>query len=62
MKTISRSVSLSLGLVAASLTATAMADPLNIMALDDLRMLTSYEIEPVVAVASELRDAINRHR
>jgi type IV pilus assembly protein PilB len=39
----------------------AMADPLNIMALDDLRMLTSYEIEPVVAVASELRDAINRH-
>ena len=39
----------------------AMADPLNIMALDDLRMLTSYEIEPVVAVSSELRDAINRH-
>lgn len=39
----------------------AMADPLNILALDDLRMLTSYEIEPVVAVASELQDAINRH-
>lgn len=39
----------------------AMADPLNIMALDDLRMLTSYEIEPVVAVASELEAAINRH-
>lgn len=39
----------------------AMADPLNIMALDDLRMLTSYEIEPVVAVASELQDAISRH-
>jgi type IV pilus assembly protein PilB len=39
----------------------AMADPLNILALDDLRMLTSYEIEPVVAVASELVDAINRH-
>ena len=39
----------------------AMANPLNIMALDDLRMLTSYEIEPVVAVASELRDAINKH-
>jgi type IV pilus assembly protein PilB len=39
----------------------AMADPLNIMALDDLRMLTSYEIEPVVAVASELADAINKH-
>ncbi|MFP4502734.1 MAG: GspE/PulE family protein [Candidatus Hydrogenedentota bacterium] len=39
----------------------AMADPLNIMALDDLRMLTSYDIEPVVAVSSELEDAINRH-
>ena len=39
----------------------AMADPLNIMALDDLRMLTSYEIEPVVAVASELAGAIEKH-
>lgn len=39
----------------------AMADPLNIMALDDLRMLTSYDIEPVVALTSELDDAINRH-
>jgi type IV pilus assembly protein PilB len=39
----------------------AMADPLNIMALDDLRMLTSYEIEPVVAVASELSAAIDKH-
>jgi type IV pilus assembly protein PilB len=39
----------------------AMADPLNIMALDDLRMLTSYEIEPVVAVASALAGAIDKH-
>jgi type IV pilus assembly protein PilB len=39
----------------------AMSNPLNIMALDDLRMLTSYEIEPVVAVATELRDAVNKH-
>lgn len=39
----------------------AMANPLNIMALDDLRMITSYEIEPVVAVASELRSAIDKH-
>ncbi|MFP4191902.1 MAG: GspE/PulE family protein [Candidatus Hydrogenedentota bacterium] len=38
----------------------AMADPLNIMALDDLRMLTSYEIEPVVAVESELVQAIEK--
>ncbi len=39
----------------------AMADPLNIMALDDLRMLTSYEIERVVAVQSELQAAIDRN-
>ncbi len=39
----------------------AMADPLNIMALDDLRMLTSYEIEPVVAVQSELQETIEKH-
>lgn len=39
----------------------AMADPLNIMALDDLRMLTSYQIEPVVAVHSELTATIEKH-
>ncbi len=39
----------------------AMADPLNIMALDDLRMLTSYDIEPVVAVESELIQAIEKN-
>lgn len=39
----------------------AMANPLNIMALDDLRLLTSYEIEPVVAVESELVAAIDKH-
>lgn len=39
----------------------AMADPLNIMALDDLRMLTSYDIEPVVAMMSELDQAIEKH-
>jgi type IV pilus assembly protein PilB len=39
----------------------AMSDPLNIMALDDLRMLTSYDIEPVVAVQSELKDTIEKH-
>jgi len=39
----------------------AMANPLNIMALDDLRMLTSFEIEPVVAVESELEAAIERN-
>jgi type IV pilus assembly protein PilB len=39
----------------------AMANPLNIMALDDLRMLTSYEIEPVVAVESELVEALEKN-
>ncbi len=39
----------------------AMADPLNIMALDDLRMLTSYDIETVVAMESEINDSIDRH-
>ena len=39
----------------------AMSDPLNIMALDDLRMVTKHEIEPVVAVESELVDAIKRN-
>ncbi len=39
----------------------AMANPLNIMALDDLRLLTSYDIEPVVAVESELVQAIERN-
>lgn len=38
----------------------AMADPLNIMAIDDLHMVTSYQIEPVVAMMSELKDAIDR--
>jgi type IV pilus assembly protein PilB len=39
----------------------AMANPLNIMALDDLRMLTSFDIEPVVAVESELIAAIEKN-
>lgn len=38
----------------------AMADPLNIMAIDDLHMVTSYQIEPVVAMMSELKEAIER--
>ena len=39
----------------------AMADPLNIMALDDLSLLTSYEIKPVVAMQSELAETIEEH-
>ena len=39
----------------------AMSNPLNIMALDDLHMLTSYDIEPVVAVESEIQAAIEKN-
>jgi type IV pilus assembly protein PilB len=39
----------------------AMADPLNIIALDNLKMLTSHEVEPVVAAESELLHAIDKH-
>jgi type IV pilus assembly protein PilB len=39
----------------------AMADPANIFAIDDLRIVTGYEIKPVVAVEVDLRQAIDRH-
>lgn len=42
----------------------AMADPQNLRAFDDLRLLkglTNYEIKPVVAFASELKEAIERY-
>lgn len=38
----------------------AMADPANIFAIDDLRIFTSREIRPVVAVESDLLQAIDR--
>ena len=38
----------------------AMADPANIFAIDDLRIVTGYEIRPVVAAESELLAAIQR--
>ncbi len=38
----------------------AMSDPANIFAIDDLRIVTGYEIKPVVAVESELFQAIER--
>lgn len=39
----------------------AMSDPLNIMAIDDLRMITSRDIGVVVAAISELAAAIDSH-
>lgn len=38
----------------------AMSDPANIFAIDDLRIVTGYEIRPVVAAESDLVSAIER--
>lgn len=39
----------------------AMVDPMNIYAIDDLKFLTGYNIEVVVAGEQAIRDAINRY-
>jgi type IV pilus assembly protein PilB len=38
----------------------AMADPSNVFAVDDLRIITGYEIKPVVATESEINNVINQ--
>ncbi len=38
----------------------AMADPANLYAIDDLRIVTGYDIRPVVAAESELLHAIDK--
>ncbi len=38
----------------------AMADPANIFAIDDLRIVTGYEIRPVVATESDVSNAIEK--
>lgn len=38
----------------------AMVDPANIMALDDIKMITKSEVEPIVVPRSEFLEAINR--
>lgn len=38
----------------------AMADPLNILALDDLTLMTSLEISPVIAAERDVEDAIRK--
>jgi type IV pilus assembly protein PilB len=41
----------------------AMADPSNILAVDDIRALTGAQVRSVVATAAQIRDAIDRfHR
>ncbi len=39
----------------------AMADPTNIFALDDIRILTGLQIEPVVSTKEDILEAINRY-
>lgn len=38
----------------------AMVDPLNVVAIDDLRLATGYEIEPVIASESDIEKAIQK--
>lgn len=39
----------------------AMADPLNVMAIDDVRITTGYDVEPAVAFENEIDDAITTY-
>ncbi len=39
----------------------AMVDPLDIFALDDLKLATGYVVEPVIATSSDILAAIERH-
>jgi type IV pilus assembly protein PilB len=39
----------------------AMVDPTNVFAMDDIKFMTGYNVEPVVTSESALRDAIDRY-
>jgi type IV pilus assembly protein PilB len=39
----------------------AMADPLNIFAIDDVKTLTGYEINPIIAQQAEILEAIEKN-
>ena len=39
----------------------AMVDPTNVFAMDDVKFMTGYNVEPVVASDSSLRGAINQY-
>lgn len=39
----------------------AMGDPLNILAIDDIKRITKCEINPVIALPSEIREAISNY-
>ena len=38
----------------------AMADPMNILALDDVKSLTGYQINPIIADSRKITQAINQ--
>jgi type IV pilus assembly protein PilB len=39
----------------------AMSDPTNVFAMDDIKFMTGYNVEPVVASEASLRKAIDKH-
>ncbi len=39
----------------------AMLDPTNVFAMDDVKFMTGYKVEPVLAAESDLRAAIDRY-
>src|SRR5450759_2628681 len=39
----------------------AMGDPTNVFAMDDIKFMTGYKVEPVVASEVALRTAIDKH-
>ncbi len=39
----------------------AMKDPVNIFAIDEIRLVTGLDVEPVIAVEEDIINAINRH-
>ncbi|MFN3477182.1 MAG: GspE/PulE family protein, partial [Candidatus Methylomirabilales bacterium] len=39
----------------------AMADPSNIFAIDDIKFMTGYKVEPVVAAESAIKSTINKY-
>lgn len=39
----------------------AMVDPLNIFAIDDIKTLTNYQIQPIIAAENDVKEAINSY-
>src|SRR6187399_2579026 len=39
----------------------AMTDPTNVFAMDDIKFMTGYNVEPVVASETAVTDAINKY-